>query len=199
MVLGVQLADLVRRQHSGNGCFSKAVYSGCGAYRYALTRTWDPKGPRLLWIMLNPSTADERRNDPTIERCERRARQLGFGAFRVVNIFGYRATDPADLRRAALPVGPSNDRIAMRSVTGWAGGAADMVLCGWGSHGTHLGRGAEFAAKLSRAGRTLHHLGLTDGGQPRHPLYISYAQTPLPWEAADLRRITDWSGTSHPT
>ncbi len=182
------MSDLVRRQHSTEGCVSQAVYSCCGLYRYSLTRTWDETGPRLLWILLNPSTADERRNDPTIERCERRARAHGFGAFRVVNIFGFRATDPADLRRAAAPVGPSNDRIVLRAVSTWAGRAGDCVACGWGAHGAHridgepAGRGKSIERKLRRAGHALFHLGLTAEGHPRHPLYISYKQPFLPWE-----------------
>ena len=65
---------------------SEAVYSDCETYRYALTREWGA-GPRLLWVMLNPSTASERSNDPTVERCERRSRAMGFGGFRVVNLF----------------------------------------------------------------------------------------------------------------
>ncbi len=182
------MTDLVRRQHTSDGCVSKAVYSRCGRYRYSLTRTWDGDGPRLLWILLNPSTADERRNDPTIERCERRARALGFGAFGVVNIFGFRATDPADLRRAAAPVGASNDRIVLRAVSGWAGRPGDFVVCGWGAHGAHrgpddpIGRGRVMERKLRQTGKPLHHLGLTAAGHPRHPLYIGYAQMFLRWD-----------------
>ena len=69
-------------------------------YRYALTRVWDPLGPRLSFVMLNPSTATEVQNDPTVERCERRARALGFGGFRVTNIFAWRDTDPRKMRAA---------------------------------------------------------------------------------------------------
>ncbi len=131
--------------------------------------------------MLNPSTADARRNDPTVERCERRARAMGFGAFRVVNLFAFRATSPADLRRATAPEGPANGRIVMRSVTGWAGRAADMVICGWGTHGAHLGQGPELLRRLARTGRRLHHLRLTADGHPRHPLYVGYDRSPVLW------------------
>lgn len=125
-------------------------------------------------MMLNPSTATEVQNDPTVERCERRARAMGFGAFRVVNIFGFRATDPRDMRAAPDPIGPENDA-AIIAAADWA----DMILCAWGTHGAHLGRGAAVAQML--AGHDLHHLGLTQAGDPKHPLYISYAQRPEPW------------------
>mgnify|MGYP006279470555 CR=1 FL=1 len=155
---------------------SVAVYSDCERYRYTLTREWAPGQGRLLCVMLNPSTATELQNDPTVERCERRARALGYGAFRVCNIFAYRATDPKVMRAVADPVGPDNDAAIVESA-GWA----DRVLCAWGSHGAHLGRGAEVAALLRATGRPLCHLGLTKGGQPRHPLYIGYATQPCDW------------------
>ena len=78
---------MITRSHIKDDAPSVAVYSDCERYRYALTRVWDPLGPRLSFVMLNPSTATEVQNDPTVERCERRARALGFGGFRVTNIF----------------------------------------------------------------------------------------------------------------
>jgi hypothetical protein len=127
--------------------------------------------------MLNPSTATEMQNDPTVERCERRARALGFGAFRVVNIFAYRATDPRVMRAQSDPVGEGNDAAILAAVA-WA----DRVICAWGSHGAHLGRGLAVEAVLRRAGGDLYQLGLTKGGQPKHPLYISYDCQPEIWE-----------------
>ena len=155
---------------------STAVYSPCEAYRYLLTRAWGD-GPRALFIMLNPSTATEVQNDPTVERCERRARTLGFGGFRVCNIFAYRATDPRVMRAAADPVGPLNDRAILDSIP-WA----DQVICAWGTHGAHLDRGAQVEALLRTTGRPLWHLGLTRDGHPKHPLYIGYAQQPMAWD-----------------
>lgn len=163
----------ITREHLDPQRHSLAVYSECLRYRYALTRVW-AEGPRISFVMLNPSTATEVQNDPTVERCERRARAMGFGAFRVVNIFGFRATDPRDMRAAPDPIGPENDA-AIIAAADWA----DMILCAWGTHGAHLGRGAAVAQML--AGYDLHHLGLTQAGDPKHPLYISYAQRPEPW------------------
>ena len=155
---------------------SVAVYSPCERYRYLLTRTWDPGGRRALFVMLNPSTATEVQNDPTVERCERRARALGFGAFRVTNIFAFRATDPQDMRAVADPVGPGNDAAILGSLP-WA----DAVVCAWGTHGAHLGRGPQVERMLRGAGAALLHLGLTRDGHPKHPLYIGYGVRPQPW------------------
>lgn len=169
---------MIERQHVKGDAASVAVYSDCERYRYSLTRVWDPQGERALFIMLNPSTATEVQNDPTVERCERRARALGFGAFRVLNIFAYRATDPRDMRRAEDPVGAGNDAAILEGIE-WA----DRVICAWGTHGAHLGRGAEVAALLRATGRPLLHLGLSKAGHPKHPLYIGYKVQPEPWEA----------------
>ena len=169
---------MITRHHQDAKAVSVAEYSDCERYRYSLTRVWDTAGPRALFIMLNPSPATEVQNDPTVERCERRARALGFGAFRVLNIFAYRATDPRDMRRAADPVGPGNDAAILAALP-WA----DRVICAWGAHGAHLGRGPAVAAMLRAAGCRLHHLGLSKDGHPKHPLYIGYAVQPQPWEA----------------
>lgn len=168
---------MITRHHNTGDATSSAVYSPCESYRYLLTREWAPGQGRALFIMLNPSTATEIQNDPTVERCERRARALGFGAFRVCNIFAYRATDPRVMRTATDPVGPLNDA-AIRESTTWA----DRIICAWGTHGAHLGRGAQVATLLRATGQPLWHLGLTKDGHPKHPLYIGYAVQPMRWE-----------------
>lgn len=171
---------MIIRHHLKGDAASSAVYSDCERYRYLLTRVWQPEGARALYILLNPSTATETQNDPTVERCERRARALGFGSFRVTNIFAFRATDPRAMRAEADPVGPGNDAAIAESLT-WAAGAGDRILCAWGAHGAHLGRGAAVAAMLRASGRPLFHLGLTQTGAPKHPLYIGYDRQPELW------------------
>ncbi|KEO54191.1 DUF1643 domain-containing protein [Thioclava pacifica] len=173
---------MITRAHIKGDAPSVAVYSDCEGYRYLLTRVWDETKPRALFIMLNPSTATEVQNDPTVERCERRARALGFGAFRVTNIFAYRATDPKVMRAQPDPVGPENDT-AIRESLDWAGGPGDRIICAWGAHGAHLDRGAAVERLLRATGRELHHLGLTKAGAPKHPLYIAYEHQPEPWPA----------------
>ncbi|KAM3107446.1 DUF1643 domain-containing protein [Phormidesmis sp. 146-33] len=170
---------MITRGFTKGDAASVAVYSDCERYRYLLTRTWG-SGPKALFVMLNPSTATEVQNDPTVERCERRARSLGFGAFRVTNIFAFRATDPKVMRAAADPVGPENDAAILDSVA-WA----DRVICAWGNHGLHLNRGARVAGLLRSTGASLFHLGLTGQGQPRHPLYVGYDTQPDLWQVPD--------------
>lgn len=170
---------MITRTFQKGDAASIAVYSECESYRYLLTRTWNPTGQKALFVMLNPSTATEFQNDPTVERCERRARTLGFGAFRVTNIFAFRATDPRVMRAQPDPTGPANDAAILESQL-WA----DKVICAWGNHGAHLGRGRAVEAMLRRSGSPLWHLGLTLGGVPKHPLYIGYAAQPIVWDQA---------------
>jgi hypothetical protein len=165
----------ITRSHQKNDAASVAIYSDCEKYRYALTRVWDEAAPRVTFIMLNPSTATEVQNDPTVERCERRARTLGFGGFRVTNIFAWRDTDPKKMRAAKDPVGPLNDA-TIREASLWA----DTVICAWGTHGAYMERGAKVLAQLE--GTPLFHLGLSKAGHPKHPLYIAYSEQPRPWQ-----------------
>ena len=167
---------MIIRQHQKGDAASTALYSPDNRYRYALTRDW-ALGQRVLFVMLNPSTATEMQNDPTVERCERRARALGFGGFAVANIFAFRATDPRVMRAASDPVGPANDATILELAS-----SANQIICAWGSHGAHLDRGAKVEALLRVTRNDLYHLGLTKAGQPRHPLYIGYAQQPRLWD-----------------
>lgn len=156
-----------------------AIYSDCERYRYSLHRVWDPSGRLVNFIMLNPSTATEIQNDPTVERCERRARTLGFGAFSVTNIFAWRDTDPKAMRAADDPIGPHNDQ-AIRDCAK----SADFVIAAWGTHGAHLNRGPSVADALADCGQLVHHFGLSKHGHPKHPLYLSYNTQPKVWNLA---------------
>ncbi len=167
---------MIKRAHQKGDAASWAEYSGDEAYRYRLVREW-AAGPRVLFVMLNPSTATETQNDPTVERCERRARALGYGSFAVGNIFAFRATDPKVMRAVTDPVGPGNDAAIVEMAA-----EAARVICAWGTHGVHLGRGAAVEASLRRAGVPLYHLGLSKGGLPKHPLYIGYDTQPVVWD-----------------
>jgi hypothetical protein len=158
----------------GNG---GAIFSPDDRYRYALWRLWDEDKGVLCIIGLNPSTADAVNNDPTVERCQRRARMMGYGGLRMANIFAYRATDPKRMLAAPDPVGPENDAAILQAAKDSA-----LVVCAWGAHGAHLDRGRAVAKMLREAGVELYCLGVTDGGQPFHPLYIPYVTLPRPWE-----------------
>ena len=171
---------MITRTHTKGDAPSTAIYSDCERYRYALSRVWDAQGKHVQFVMLNPSTATEVQNDPTVERCERRARALGFGSFTVTNIFAWRDTDPRNMKAASDPVGPANDEAILD-----AGRSADQIIAAWGTHGAHLARGAEVEALLRNLGKPLYHLGLSKAGHPKHPLYIAYTEQPRLWETAN--------------
>jgi hypothetical protein len=168
---------MIRRAHLKGDAASIAIYSDCENYRYSLTREWDKSGRKVLFVMLNPSTATEVQNDPTVERCERRARALGYGGFRVCNIFAWRATDPRNMRAQDDPVGPEND-VAILEGCDWA----DAIVCAWGTHGEHLRRGPQVEHIMRATGLPLSHLGLSKAGHPKHPLYIAYVVQPVIWD-----------------
>lgn len=151
----------------------KAVFSPCRKWRYHIEHVWDDAKPNLLWLMLNPSTADEKQNDPTVERCERRARMWGFGGFEVYNIFAFRATDPANMKAQTDPIGADNDawmiKFAKKS-------RETKGVLGWGEHGKHLGRGAYVLDLLRAHDAKLYALKLNASGHPKHPLYVGYKQ-----------------------
>lgn len=151
-----------------------ATFSACGRYRYRLVRTWDAGLPRVAFVMLNPSTADATQLDPTLRRCLGFARDWGFGSMVIGNLFALRSTDPQVLYRDADPVGPSNDQ-ALQDIAV----EAQLVVCGWGVHGTLRGRGKTVAARLAQL-RAPHALRLTRDGHPCHPLYLPAALKPMP-------------------
>lgn len=125
--------------------------------------------------MLNPSTADAVRDDPTIRRCIAFARAWGYERLTVTNLFAFRTPSPRVLRREQDPVGPENDGYLTRAAT-----EADRTVCAWGVHGALRNREAEVLSLLQQ--RRLEHLGLTRAGHPRHPLYVAGATRLLPYE-----------------
>lgn len=153
-----------------------ACFSPCRRYRYRLWRTRIVGDGTVCFVLLNPSTADEIANDPTVERCWRRAKQWGYIRMDVVNIFGLRSTDPAALYAEEDPIGPWNTDAILAATSD-----ADTVICGWGEHGRHLMRGKLVEEKLRQAGITLLVLGMNKSGQPKHPLYLSYATETEVW------------------
>ncbi|SLN67693.1 hypothetical protein ROJ8625_03476 [Roseivivax jejudonensis] len=173
---------MLTRRFERDGTVSAAHYSPCDAYRYGLERIWNPDRAPILFVMLNPSTATERANDPTIERCERRARAMDAGGVRIANLFAWRATRPADLRRAEAPEGPGNAAL----LSEWSENAA-MTIAAWGVHGALRGAGPAAARRLG----ALWHLGLTRDGHPRHPLYVPYAVAPSEWPPTDRYAVPE--------
>jgi hypothetical protein len=151
------------------------VLSSCERYRYSLAREWDRGTPPLTFVMLNPSTADATLDDPTIGRCIGFAKDRGYGAVRVLNLFAFRATDPGEMMAAPDPVGPDNDQ-HIREAFVSAAEAGAPVIAAWGVNGVHGGRDATVRALATECGVTLMCLGTTKDGHPRHPLYVPAAQ-----------------------
>lgn len=144
--------------------FRSAAFSPCRRYRYKLSRVWSPTLPAVVFVGLNPSTADEQKDDPTVRRCIGFARKWNFGGLILVNLFAYRSTDPAGLLWAGDPVGPENDEQILAS----ARTAAQVVLA-WGAKGNLLDRDQQVLSLLPDA----HCLGTTKDGHPKHPLYLA--------------------------
>lgn len=152
-----------------------------GAYRYSLWREWNLDAPRISFVMLNPSTADATVNDPTIRRCISFAQSWGYGSLEVVNLFAYRTTKPNTLRRAVDPIGPENDRYLLA-----ARQRAQTIILAWGNWGILHSRNRAVTS-LFFVQRNIYCLGITQAGQPRHPLYVRGNMTPLPFEQSMLK------------
>ena len=150
-----------------------ALLSPCGRYRWWLSRTWGD-APPLVFIGLNPSTADASQDDPTIRRCIGFARREGCGGLLMLNLFAFRATDPAQLHCVADPVGPENDVTLVNMARG-------RVVTAWGAHPAAFSRAAAIRSLVSAP---LLCLGTTKDGSPRHPLYVRADEPLRPWEKA---------------
>jgi len=146
-----------------------AKISDCGRYRYSLEREWS-KAPPMVFCMLNPSTADASVDDPTIRRCIGFAKREGCGGIYVVNLFAYRATNPADLRSAGDPFGPENAEEIGAAMT-WAAVGGPFVAA-WGANPAAR-HGRAYITERARAfGIKVYCLGKTKAGAPMHPLYL---------------------------
>ena len=154
-----------------------AVISPDGVYRYELRRLIGGKGVKpCCFIMLNPSTADAEKDDPTIRRCIGYARAWESSALIVVNLFAFRATNPKDLFAAIDPVGPEN-KSYIQAVAKEAG----TIVCAWGTHGDYLGQGLYVLRLLDDIGAHPLALAKTKNGHPAHPLYLPKHLSPFDW------------------
>lgn len=142
---------------------SGAVFSDCREYRYVLWRIWDDHAPKVMFIGLNPSTADEKDDDPTIRRCIGFAKSWGFGGIYMLNIFAYKAARPEKLKKAVDPAGSENDLYLARYAE-----KSSLIIGAWGNHGNYLNRGSEVMKKFPG----MHILKMTKQNQPAHPLYL---------------------------
>lgn len=153
---------------------SGAMFDAARRYRYRLWRRWSD-GPLIVWMMLNPSTADERDPDPTLTRCRNFSAQWGFGSLEIVNVYAFRSAHPKDLWTIDDPVGPLNDKIIENAFR-----RADKLMLGWGNNAKSHDV-ARVCAIMNRVGIEPFCLKITEQGQPWHPLYLAADTEPIVW------------------
>ncbi|MAJ43211.1 MAG: hypothetical protein CMF96_00515 [Candidatus Marinimicrobia bacterium] len=149
---------------------SDAIFSDDRIHRYTLWRIWNKELPKVLFIGLNPSTATETKNDPTIRRCMGYAKYWGYGGYIMGNIFAFRSTNPAKLRNTSDPIGPKNDYWLKRLYE-----EADLTIAAWGTNGKYMNRGNQVLELFSN----LKCLRITKNGYPSHPLYLPKNLKPI--------------------
>jgi len=152
---------------------NNAIFSDDRKYRYVLSRVWDDSKPAVLLIGLNPSTADETKNDPTIRRCIGFAQKWGFGSLYVCNLFAYRATYPQDLFKQEDPVGSENDEWIKKIQN-----EVDLVVLAYGNHGHYKSRHLEILRIINNP----HCINTSKSAMPMHPLYLKYTENPVPYD-----------------
>ena len=146
-----------------------AEISRCRKYRYALWRTWECALPKVLFICLNPSTADAKHDDPTLRRCMAFARSWGYGGVCTANLYAFRATNPAALLSVKDPIGPKNNYWLRYLATNTA-----LSVAAWGNHGQLLHRSSVVRQMIIG----LHYLRINASGEPAHPLYLPKSLQP---------------------
>ena len=156
-----------------------ASFSPNRMYRYTLLRSWNPELGCVMFVGLNPSTADETIDDPTVRRCMGFVKSWGYGTLFMANLFAYRTTDPKDLYKIKVrPVGVRTDYFLLKMAK-----AARIVVAAWGTNGTFLRRDEEVVALIP----DLYVLRLTKDGYPSHPLYLPRTLKPVKWVARTKR------------
>ena len=163
------------RFNLGNG----AEFSKCEKYRYALWRlnVEDTGKNRCVFIMLNPSTADHKTDDPSVAKCRKYAELWGYKNVYVVNLFAWRATDPEAMKKVLEPIGKENDRLILETCRD-----AGRVVAAWSNHATHFNRSDQVRRLLRDAGIKVHALKVNVTGEPAHPLYLSLSLKPKVFE-----------------
>jgi hypothetical protein len=160
-----------------------ALFSPCRRWRYLLWRRWDSSKGICAFIGLNPSTADETQDDPTIRRCIRFAKDWGYGQLWMLNAYAFRATDPKVMKaQGGNALGPQNNGYIV-AAAGWA----DIVVAAWGAH-CDPQRERDIATVVGSRNMRLHVLGFTKDGHPRHPLYVPADTQPIFWLYGQPRR-----------
>jgi len=157
----------------------EAVFGGARQqYRYRLSRVWQAERPTVLFVMMNPSTADPLVDDRTVARCRNFAERWGYGRMLVGNTFAYRCTDQKRLLEVQDAVGPENDEHLLAMAA-----ESEKIIFAYGKpHASLRSRGLAVARLFAGAGHTLHVLRLSQGGVPCHPLYLPSSLEPVVWQ-----------------
>lgn len=154
-------------------------------YRYWLLREWDASLPKMVFVMLNPSTADADVDDPTIRRCISFARKLDYGSIQVVNLFAFRATDPEGLKDKTInAIWDLNDKYIIETCEN-----ADMIVAAWGVNGKLYSRDIYVEKLIGTNTFDLHCLGVSAKGYPRHPLFVSGEVKPIIYKEKKFQKI----------
>lgn len=159
-----------------------AIISPCGLFRYRLWRRWGGEGAPLLFVMLNPSTADGTLDDATVRRCIRFAQDHGYPAMEIVNLFAFRSSSPSELRAAGWLIGPANDAHILEAAIG-----AGAVCVAWGSNVAGLERPGLVLAALRKVRREIYCLHITRSGYPQHPLMLPASRRLTPFTTQAVR------------
>lgn len=152
-----------------------AIISDDKKYRYSLSRIWDETKSKVLFIMLNPSTADDLDDDNTIRRCIAFAKDWGFGGILVSNLFAYRSTKPNILLKCVDPIGNDNaiyiNELSLE---------CEITICAWGNGKivNKLLKKFDYYKPLINI-KNLHYLELCNDGTPKHPLYLKKELKPI--------------------
>lgn len=146
-------------------------------HRYWLRRTWDDDLAHIAWVMLNPSTADARVDDPTIRRCVGFSKGWGYGGIEVVNVYNLRATNPKALWGDVDRMGSWLHRDVAEYLMDQQ---VERAICAWGAH-AKPGHAANLLSELERYGIATSCLGKNKGGSPKHPLYLAAKTPPQAW------------------
>lgn len=175
----------------------RTILSECRKYRYTLWREWPIEElagfecsaetnahKYAMFIGLNPSTADETKDDPTIRKCIGFAKRWGFGALCMTNLFAFRATKPQDMKRTDNPCGKGNQHHLLHNAA-----FAGIIIAAWGKNGCYRQQDLTVMQWLESLGVRLHCLRQNLDGSPEHPLYIPYETTPKPYSAGLMTQV----------
>ena len=163
---------------------SSAIITDCGKYRYELIREWSTSElaannvneGQVVFCLLNPSTADAKKDDRTITRCVGFAQNWGYSRMVVVNLYAYRATDPTELSTCPEPVGEDNDNYILKNVK-----EAALFIAGWGRKRKGLVRDDFVLDILRSSSIVVHALGVNADGTPKHPSRLNDEIVPRPY------------------